>query len=128
MKVSRNSWHFKVYRGFGFDSGFYKEPSNLCPYFWRVVWGLTKGAIIVALCGLLLFMLGTVVFTYPFWSLGGTAVIALFCAICAYWDEIRSFLSRNAPESDVPEPEPGLIRSYIKAKKDKVCPMIEVVE
>lgn len=37
MKLPKRSWHFKLY---SLHYGETPYPSNLCPYFWKVIWAL----------------------------------------------------------------------------------------
>lgn len=114
MEIKRNSWHYKVYN-FMCD-GRPGTKTNLCAYFWKVVFGLSVatglGLIALAILGLIGF--GLYYHTaITFMILGGTGAIIGFIPLCYYIGDKYE------------ESEPGLVRLYLKAKKDKVCPLIE---
>lgn len=136
MKIKRTAWHFRLYcftqtfwKGEGpfflweyvrgqTKSRFY-EPTSLCPYFWAIVLSCLSIPIITVLAILL-------------------AVIA-FTALAFCWPFKKLFQcsrrARKRAKSDdikwgvLPTPkEPSLVASFIKAKKSKVCPIIEIVD
>ena len=62
MKLSRSSWHYKLYAGLWTD----KSPKNFCAYFWGAV-GATICALFIGgfVCFFGLFILGGIAF-FPF--------------------------------------------------------------
>lgn len=135
MRVSRKSWHYRLYtilvsmwtEGpmiFGGDRTTHR-PRDLCHYFWTIVW-LTILA--------------------PVWIVVALVFgIILGIAFCFYWPWMkfvyppirrrrqkkkaeRAEERRLAGLKEEEPKEPGLIKSYLLARKQKVCPMITVVD
>jgi hypothetical protein len=111
MKIKRSRWHYRLLNWFTEGN----VPTNLCSYFWNLI-------------GRLIFIL----------MLSGVALGALYAAV-KYWQQalltagfilgltliiIGSFYLgewlRGRRKS-----KPGLVMSFLKAKKDKVCPLLE---
>ncbi len=126
MKVRKSSWYHWFYT-FGFEQ-YERHPgkTNLCSYFWRTVWGVFKCLLIVAVVGTIVTVAGMCLYNALWLSIGCLAVVGAVIAFASNWTRIKFFLNPGRYENK--EPEPGLLRSYIKAKKDKVCPLIEFVE
>jgi hypothetical protein len=123
MKISRQSWHYRLSKGNYF---LYGEPANLCHYFWRVVWHLVRWPLVAAVViGLLV---GTLLFcrSYPekacqialaaasiagiivgLFLLSLIIVTAVFVAAGMKW--LRG----------------TLLFQYLKACKQRICPLIE---
>jgi hypothetical protein len=123
MKIRKSAWHHRFYT-FGFET--YSEtyqPVNLCSYFWRIVAGLCKSLLIAAVALGLLTIAAYALYTYPVVVLGSAGFVMAFIVVGTNWTRIKNFLCRTKVTS-----EPGLLRSYLKAKKDKVCPLITFVE
>jgi hypothetical protein len=121
MKVRKSAWHYWLYN-FGFEQCAWRpETSNLCSYFWRTMWGLLKTLIVVAVAGALLTLGGVGFYRYPLEMFIAIAAVAALITILHYGErrKYRRIASAHPP---------GLLRSYIKARKDKVCPLIEFVE
>jgi len=104
MKVRKSSWHYKVWRW----SNGKEEPTNLCAYFWHV-------AFVLLICAS---PLGWIAFLLA-------AIGAAGEWLQDKWDA-RSY--RRGPRPPKVPREPGLIRSYLRAKKARVCPLIEFVD
>lgn len=129
--ISKSSWHYKLYRYIGnvLEGPEYLNPwtkakrkdkalpKSLCPYAWTIFLGLV----------------GTVALM-PIWLLAFTVVLIVTAVIfVASW--LNEHVSLSFPErAEKPEkPEkpkrkkrPSLVASYMKARKQKVCPMIEL--
>ncbi len=112
MEIKQDSWHHKFYElGHGGNPPF---RTNLCSYFWRTILGLCMVTICLGTALLFLIIIG-VVFTEAtagaFTVLGGiAAIVGLF--------HLRNLILKR---------EPGLLRLYLRAKKEKVCPLVEIV-
>jgi len=105
MKVSKKSWHYRLI--FWYD---HYVPQNLCDYFWA----LMKSMLIVGLLAV----------TAPVWG-PAMAVHYLF----ERYDDWRFEKMIADHESGPPPPKPpGIIMSFLRAKKQKVCPLIEFTE
>lgn len=147
MVISRDSWHYKVAK-FWFKRD-YEAPESLCPYFWSVMGGIAK-AIWFALAAVWLIALaigGLYVMFSPFFiseEIHQTAISVfwwLACGVAAYRvgleyieDNEESFLAKeiNPPRvrlPALPRPRPPsfikICIEYLKAAKQKVCPMVE---
>lgn len=145
MKLSKNSWHYKLNKHV--SNNYYIPPKSLCLYFWQTVGKML--ALVVALGGVCLIGLGflsiilflqTGITGWVIWpeiifELGAvlTAVI-LFLSMMGgviatteghmkvfpEWMKITRFKKHEQVEK-----KPSLVVEYIKAKKEKVCPYIE---
>ncbi len=124
MQISNRAWHIRFIRFFADDY----QPKNLCRHFWRVVLVMAACAILpsilLALVGLLAFVnyLG---FQDQPWVLGGAYLVigGLFGGAWA----ITKCAERRKGRPKTKKP-PGLLRSWLKARKERYCPLIEVVE
>ena len=105
MKISKRSWHYHLH-----DPE--HPPKNLCTYFWLTVLTLI---LIVGVGGLLLFGIGWLVYQgFVVRSIGWM----LLSAGGLIWLGARRWRKRTHKPL-------GVVRSYIRAKKDRVCPLIE---
>ena len=131
MKIRKTAWHYNFYN-FSFEHGAHGAPekTSLCLYFWRTVFGMFKILFIVVAVLVILFSIGAVIYNWPLASLGGGAVGAVCILTVHYWSRMRNYVNKTLYRTvdEVEEREPGLLRSYLKAKKDKICPLIEFVE
>jgi hypothetical protein len=118
MEIRKSAWHYKLFTT-SFESGFSAATeSNFCSYFWRVVGGMLKilCVIVVALC--LLLGIGYMIFQFPLYCAGGAfAAIAVINA-----PRVVNLVRGGASK------EPGLLRAYLRARKDKICPLITFVD
>ena len=147
MKVNKNSWHYRLLTGdiFGIQGvNSWNVSSSLCLYFWQVVFMLLwKG---VALFFLTPFVINSLLILPLVSTLGlittgvivqgdtGLTVLVMeliviivfvivLAGLCLY-----TFLKDKTDLADVVEKDPNLFVEYIKAKKNKLCPIIEFVE
>lgn len=137
MKVSTKSWLYRQANWFNWDIS-----NSLCVYFWQVVWAVLfrwlilpvfvvlitafiLGVLPVAfgsgLQFLLQLQLGSTEIQKYLWSLGlGYAVLILILSFTsAYW------YWKECIRKDKPKKPENLVIAYIKAKKRKICPIIE---
>lgn len=154
MKVKTTSWHyrFNVWRSSTWKT---QRKNSLCSYFWFTVIGLVYCSAIAAAVLIFFFGLGFAindelikhglsVLNLPFYAgypvmflmgIVGVAIIAgvifgVFGAII-YGKKsavhlIYSYNTRTQPNGE--RKEDGLLVSWLKAKKSKVCPVIEFDE
>ena len=116
MKIKRKSWHYKI-SNFGAD--FEKSNDSLCRYVWRLV-GKCAFAFFGTLAGILLTL---AFFASPYW-ISVTVIILWMTSSCAFPILAIWFLREKLGKS--PEmPYGSLVTEYLKAKKEKVCPIIE---
>lgn len=139
LKVKANSWHYRLWMAGRNPSS---RPKNLCKYFWHNVLKVVSALIVVGLAlagigGILL-----VLYSFPVQSF----IVVLVCALSIggliglglllqAWgdrrkrirDEIR-WGERPAPPPKKPKGPPPMLWLWIKAKKEKYCPLIQVVD
>lgn len=145
MKVNMNSWHFRLVEGF-LDGD---ASRSLCVYFWqvafRVIFLVMLGIVLWSVCGLFALGLSTAIGWIdpnltPLWVKGCVAVFGAFVVLAIFalcivaltlvmFGISKSILvvgelfSRWGDSKE--EQEPGVFVSYVKAKKEKICPIIE---
>lgn len=156
MKINKNSWHYKLVDHFDHDvvrELIYKKNVTLCQYFWSVVGALIKAgivvagaAVVVALVGVLLYglfcalMFLLIPFTgafmnYKVYDVGlmtvafitlGSTFLGVMAACNGDMEVVPDWMKSNTTEQE--DKQPSLLWSWIKAKKDKVCPLIKLEE
>lgn len=114
--ISPRAWHYRLYCFYENPWPFckfdplppHKEPTNLCGYFWGLVLHtLFYPLFIVAVLPIAL-IVGAVWLAYRVWRLFGG----------------REWTCEEKLEP--PPRQPGLFRSFLSAKKAKVCPLIVI--
>ena len=123
MKIRKNSWHYWLYE-LGHSRLFVPESTNLCSYFWRVVWGAVTIAFAAGVVIGIVGGIGVLFYNHTFVAftiLGGLVSGGLLIWLCYY---IREKLDDRQWDNRHQKPEPGLLRSYLKARKNKVCPIV----
>ena len=124
MRISEDSWHFRL---IGFMD--FNHPRNLCAYCWKTVWAVLLGILFSA--GLVTFFGGPIWYwlnpEYPFALavVAGVAEVALVCFFIYQYLDYKGWIP-TLPEREPRAPKPpGLIKSWLKAKHDKICPLLE---
>lgn len=134
MIIKKDSWHFRLMGEWNRRAATKYEyrGGGLCDYFWSVVYALISATIVcsasLALILVVLYLL-VVAPLLMFWvpamvepgSIG--IIIWLFTAVAsgmAWLHHKFDTRKRAAPKPD------GLLKSYIKARKEKFCPTIKV--
>ena len=114
MRISTDSWHYRLIDFLDFN-----HPRNLCAYFWKVVLSALLGILFSA--GLVTFFGGPIWYwinpEYPLALavIAGVHEVALVC-----------FFIPTLPERESKPPKPpGLIKSWLKAKHNKICSLLE---
>ncbi|ALF51349.1 hypothetical protein K5_027 [Pseudomonas phage K5] len=134
MKIDKNSWHMWLHRTFetpvysAISSGWHSV--TLCSYFWQtvflVVWLASTVVALAAVVGSVLYSLALGPLTG--YVLGGTlavmgfvwiGIIAVFYGVWVFYRFSR-FMSSKSSSKD------GILVSYLKAKKAKFCPIVEL--
>jgi len=134
ITINKESWHYKLVK-FGTDKE-YDISNNLCIYFWQCVRGFLFGVLAIALTLLFIWGLGFAL-TAPFRSLlpHETIVACIFCVAYGllffkvagdsvstdHWLAIDVFAKLKREEK---ERKPSIIKEYLKAKKQKICPTL----
>lgn len=118
MKLNRKSklirWAYRDFPPFTWVDwdDYIPDQTSICPLFWRTV--LLTPFMCVGFLGLSIFAVLYLSVVMPF--------ILAFEGIKWCWSKV------NRRESTIDEPSKiNLITEYIKAKKSKVCPMVEIV-
>lgn len=129
MKISTKSWHYRLIDRFDFN-----HPENLCAYFWKTVWACVFAAVLA----LGAVMLAWIV-TAPIWHLffnapegiagagAGIDAAALSIALAVLVTERRKREREDQERRGEIKPTrpPSLLRLWLRAKHEKVCPMLE---
>ena len=126
MKISRKSWHYKL-RNLWKD--WYVEDNNLCRYFWGMVGGLLKllaVGIVIIYC-ISLITLGIYKYFTQQYLLSNSILVVAGIACCVLpplaIHYFRKFYGRPKIIG-----ENNILREYVRAKKSKICPLIEYVD
>lgn len=124
MKISKKSWHWKVYKWLG---GYY--PDNLCEYMGLFVVAFLLGLLGLAVIGLAAYALiiawtdhnPDFIFVVTFLP---SCIILSWLIIAGY--RKTSGILREA--DDAIDSFAQLTWKYIKTKKRRICPLIELVD
>ena len=144
MKLSKNSWHYKLNMLYDDDVSY-----NLCPYFWKTMYR----AILLPLNLVLAIPIFIITWIYrdrydegdPMWMkglLGFTIYLGITAVICMAlmffiqneitiafgsggWIILFITFGRWVHEKYEDRKQTSIFNSYFKAKKEKVCPKIE---
>lgn len=149
LQVRANSWHYWVWslgRSRSSTSGIpYAQPKNLCLYFWHCALkiglalfiaglALTGAAAIVYLIASFPVIIGKGIVLI---AIAAVVFIALGYLVGAGVDRrkatkhermIRHMDEKEARRKRKEAKQPSLLWAFIKAKKQKYCPMIQVVD
>lgn len=140
MKIKKNSWHYLLLNAIS------DVPNTLCAY-------IGKFIEIIVVLSIALYIVGSIV-SFPFmvwfvdyntvgWigkisMMTGFSVLFIFIVgigagiyqfVAANWDQFVTDKLPQLPRND--EPETGmwyLTKQWLKAKKDKVCPLLEFTD
>lgn len=132
MKISKSSWHYGLYRFIrnvpesprhlipwaDVPRQDYPVSKSLCPYAWTIFLGLV-GVFFTALA---LIVLGAV--AAPFFVLYKAA---RWLDRSVRMPEIHLSKRERKPKPRK-EKHPSLVLAFVKARKEKACPMIELVD
>lgn len=120
MKIKRTAWHYKIS-----NSGRERSNDNLCNYFWRLVGnilafvGKVMAALALVVC---LVFLGYFIISDPL-----VLIVVLFFVSSAVFPILAIWFMRKKLEKSLEMPYGNIVIAYIKAKKEKVCPLIEYI-
>lgn len=143
MIINKNSWHARMH-----DFFYWQRPHSLCQYFWKMAWALFAISVICLAMVSGSWVVGQAILSHfgvtGFWLLhaGGTGLgalvftaaisaivgIAYTAAKISVWWEGRRFdkawKRQRDKENGIEHPK-SVILEYLKARKSKMCPMIE---
>ncbi len=115
MKIKRTSWHYKI-RNFRRAE---KSSDNLCNYFWSLVGNLFLGFAVMMIPVIFIGLLCT------------SSEFAIALSICLYLAAnillpvFAIAFFRNKFGLNTEAPGENIVKEFIKAKKNKLCPMID---
>lgn len=150
MNINTSSWHYRynVWRTTEWKT---KSKNTLCSYFWFTIFNLFVAVLVGAFAIAVLFLGGdlinAVVYkwfsvncdTFPYYSgylvyivygvifwgitiLGSIGIAFLVVSV----SELKQWVCNKM--NSTPKKNDGLILSWVKAKKNKLCPLINFVE
>ncbi|MNF89969.1 hypothetical protein D3C85_374750 [compost metagenome] len=135
MHISKNSWHFRFLNKWEPSKArrIKSEGTTLCSYFWLIVWelllvtlvALTALVVCASLCFILLYA-PVAAFLFGLPDLVAPATIGLIVWSMTLGSLAYEWYKRSSKRHAVVK-EPGLVRSYVRARKDKFCPIVKVV-
>lgn len=157
LKFNKNSWHYKLVF-FLYGRWYFPIPQystrkiSLCKYFWTVVTGVfifpfiklwrslpysirdhedlgRAISIWAVICGIIHIVAWS--FLAEYWWLGFTvffSVLGVGALIGAVIIFIIDLIDKHREKQSKKTRRPSLLKEFIKARKNKVCPCIEFVE
>lgn len=156
MKISKNSWHYKMLNQGAFGLFEKRYPSqSLCLYFWQVVyqigalflWLPFMGFLFVSVFAvgpLLLvatwFLAGELLTSHqavmqilpemlaPMVAAGMLGLVLYVFVIVAFFCAGLSVLPKKIRTNQAVDSKPSLVIEYVKAKKQKICPILEFTD
>jgi len=132
MEVKEGSWHYWLYEASYSQHRRPAQNTNLCKYFWRVVGGAISTMFKAAVIGAVLGGIGFVFYKHTLISVSvvgtGVAIVGLVYLCCYVSERLEDRAWRKTLQPGYQAPEPGLLRAYLRARKEKVCPLITVVK
>lgn len=134
MNVSTSSWHYRLIGGLGWT-----HRKSLCLYFWQVIFAMLVAISLAVLIPVSLLVVAVFVpacvgkLIYSFFDIAtptselvrityftltgyGVFLVMLVVALFELWLRQKN--------KSVPKKPDGLLVSYIKTKKQKICPVI----
>ena len=127
MQINRTSWLYRW--AYFFAPAWYRTNQvNLCPFFWRVV--LVVPLIWLTILGTLSLILFAL-FIIPVQVLGWEGLLiapSILVAASFILRSISKIQERYLRSQPKVFREPNILVEYIKAKKAKFCPRIDIVD
>ena len=115
--VRTSSWHYRLYRWFKDTDN--SEPTNLCSYFWALV-GYSVLMVVIDIP--LAIVAGIFAVAYGL-VMAPVALVALIRRRPMPWNKAEVKRAKAGRET---QRQPGLIRSFLAAKKARVCPLVVI--
>lgn len=129
MKISKNSWHYRFIR----STGEIPKP-GLCDYVWQLLKPIGVLIILFLIACVLMYPLGEVVLTKMSVAQIGTDWLTMIVAtiiglvigtIVAIISAVIVVYALILKDKVCTKQNNGVMMTYIKAKKEKSCPIIE---
>lgn len=123
MEINTNSWHYKVVNFASIEM-----PKSLCSYFWTLVGALIFGLVIIYDIVLVSIFLITKATWFELLMIIGAVIIILMIlsTVIVLVFLIRKFFKNRHKDEPIKKSE-GLLASWIKARKSRMCPMVDYV-
>ncbi len=124
MRIKKSSWHYKLNM-----LGDHTQSKTLCTYFWCSIFKILGLTFIFSFASLILYSIGMT--TYDYWTslfFGMITVILLFILFSACLPSLVIHFLRKISKKPLETQCSNIAMEYIKAKKRKVCPIIEYVD
>ncbi|TSC82613.1 MAG: hypothetical protein G01um101419_531 [Parcubacteria group bacterium Gr01-1014_19] len=126
IQIRKNSWHYRFYSKWERCGNYVLEPKDLCSYVRTLLFDATLSIVMVgAILALTALLIATIVIGFiknpavaTSISVGLVACIGLGFGAFKFGKPVHKKLFS----------EESLVGAYIKAKKEKYCPLIEVVD
>ena len=119
MKIKRSSWHYKISN---FWAGYERRNDNLCWYFWR-------GVLKLALAVWVLILLVAIAHSYFTSPQVISATIMLVFVVSIFVVPYLAIIFLRGKLGKSPEmPYENIVTECLKARKNKVCPLIKYVD
>jgi len=119
MKIKRSSWHYKISN---LGNPLENNTDNLCWYFWRAVFKMAY------LIGILIFL----IFLVHFWLINSqlisNTIMLFFIVSCIAVPFFAIRYLRRILGKSLEIPHGNIVTEYMRARKNKICPLIEYVD
>lgn len=128
MKIKTNAWHARFIRATWCEMFDADMPRSLCSYFWILVFSTVFSVLLSALALALSPILGPVlgaVWLYGRWEEWKKEQQAREYEAAKREGRLDEYNAKYFGKKEKKRKKPGLLRSFIKAKKQKVCPLIQ---
>jgi len=121
MKISKSSWHYRLW---GRLSDEYKPPRDLCHYFWSIVSNIV---LVLMMLAVILGIVGWLLYAIITMPIIGWVVIGFICSAIVFPIIVIGGL-RKLRGSPIWMPGSDVLSEFIRAKKQRVCPLIEYMD
>ncbi|ATN93066.1 hypothetical protein CPT_Melville_092 [Salmonella phage Melville] len=150
MIINTSSWHCRIY-DFFFSS--FTRPNSLCVYFWKIVFSLIMSASVIFSILFACSLIGVDLAIYLLSSIGisnsvGSVILGTIIGIIVISTifgvlvginllcyKVQSKIYATRLKNRIKKIEAGektesksIVIQYIKARKEKICPLIDFVE
>jgi len=119
MKIKRSSWHYKISN---FGTAYESEHDSLCWYFWRAV------AKTIFIFTVTIWLSTTLFFYFTSPQFISTTIMILFMISCIIVPSLAIHYLRKLLGKSPEIPGSNILIEYLKAKKAKICPLIEYID
>ena len=123
MKISKNSWHYRLINLFDIDHSY-----DLCSYFWQVIGSIFLLAILVLISASVVFCSFSIIGHFFIDGLMDYAVAGGILWICSLTIILIGEMQERKAKEEISnfKPEnPSILVKWLKAKKEKICPILK---